>query len=193
MDPRRKIEVLYADVLVEVGELLDRTEALRTSLPLAATEAAGRLETQTNALLQASERLRAGLGDVLAQVAVSAELASRSAADGARIELRTAVIQAVRETLLPEASSAGQIVDRAARSFAKESTAALSELRRERTTWIEVVAFGACSAIAGTLFTVLSLYFLGLINSNDVSLADIPSITASKCPAPPAPERRLQR
>lgn len=125
-DPRTKIEFLYKEVLGDVTDVVARVEGIKSTVPAAMDAAAGRVQEQSNALLQAAQKLYSVLKLMSKEVDEHADASVKAAVERGKAELRTAAEQAVVNALAnsgvgDQVKEAVDQINQAAQAFATQA------------------------------------------------------------------------
>jgi hypothetical protein len=96
-DARSKLDILYQDVLGDVGDLVERVEALKSDLPAAFDEAAGRLQGEVVNLLSAVRLIEQKITEQAGLIDSHANDAAKSAAEGVKLDVRASVKESMHQ------------------------------------------------------------------------------------------------
>lgn len=96
---RRKLDIIYEDVLGDVGEILNRVDALKAELPATADKMTEKLEVQTGHYVAAAEKLSSVLKAMMQQVDRSAAQAAAAATQTAKLDIQRAATLAASDAI----------------------------------------------------------------------------------------------
>lgn len=96
-DARSKLDILYQDVLGDVGNLVERVEALKSELPAACDEAAGKLQGEAANLLSATRLIAQKITEQTALIDSHAKAAAGNAAEAVKLDVRASVKEGMQQ------------------------------------------------------------------------------------------------
>lgn len=147
---RRKINILYKDVLGEVDRVIDRAQLLRKELPAAADSLAEKLELLTGNYLAAGKQLADVLMGMSQEIDRQAATAAQQASEAVKLDIRQAA-----------AAAASQAISQAVGDEVKAVIGQINQAGRIiRWSFAKVVAVVVGGAVLGGLVAVLGIHYL---------------------------------
>jgi hypothetical protein len=96
-DARSKLDILYQDVLGDVGDLVERVEVLKSDMPAAFDEAAGKLQGEAANLLSATRLIAQKITEQTALIDSHAKEAAGLAAEAVKLDVRASVKESMQQ------------------------------------------------------------------------------------------------
>lgn len=162
---RRKLDIIYEDVLGDVGEILNRVDSLKADLPRTADQMVDKLKLQTGHYLAAAEKLGGVLVGMKQEVDRAAAQAAATAGEAAKLDVRRAVTQAAGDAIgNTVGNEVGKVVNRI-------DNAADHLMMRAQQTKEEIEAAGR--AVSWGVWRLLGWVVFGSLISSSVMLLGI--------------------
>lgn len=164
VDARTKLDIIYADVLGDINDLLSRLDKLKNDLPKASDDVATNFDNHAKRLINISSELEVNINSAITHLHEHAALAVLEAEKKAHEEVRQCVVETIDASTMSLFSSKFLEMESKHTVEIKRLNSAISEARKSLLATIEEMkierAWSFFYCFVGSAFATLSMGFI---------------------------------